>query len=75
MTKIEKYVLWTHVYQPLVCIVKDTYSDNYGKYWILTDNKNINGKYLTFPELVEFWDNNPDWRKEIVLSRLNVDVE
>lgn len=69
---ISKYVLWTHIYQPLVNLVRDTRSDYFGKYWILQDNENINGAYLTFEELVEFWDSHPGWREEIVKPRFKL---
>jgi len=73
MNSIEKYVLWTHIYQPLVCPIKDTGTKHFGKYWILTDNENINGQYLSWDELVEYWDNNPDWRDAIVKPRLDIE--
>lgn len=72
MTNIEKYVLWTHIYQPIVVPIKWIGSDNFGKYWILTDNTDVTGKYLSWDELVEFWDSTPKWREEIVKPRLNI---
>jgi len=56
-----------------VCPIKDTGTKHFGKYWILTDNENINGQYLSWDELVEYWDNNPDWRDAIVKPRLDIE--
>ena len=70
MTKTEKYVFLTHVCAPVVDPIRDYRSGYYGKYWILTDNTNIQGKYMTFKELSKFWDSTPSWFEEVLSPRI-----
>lgn len=65
-----EFVKWTHLYSPLLCMVRDTRTKYYGYFWILDSNDNVNGKYLTVEELYEFYKSNPDWVEQVAKPRL-----